>query len=110
MTTEQIRRELQDIRYYYSHKAMFDRASDCVAKNAAVALAGKYNEAVQTAPPKLYDLYISLYTDNNTQASLAEKWGYSESHIRYLTRQLYAFFQSAFEKTDKGGDEHEDGR
>lgn len=41
MTTEQIRRELQDIRYYYSHKAMFDRASDCVAKNAAVELGGK---------------------------------------------------------------------
>ena len=110
MTTEQIRRELQDIRYYYSHKAMFDRASNCVAKNAAVELARKYNEAVQTAPPKLYDLYISLYTDNNTQASLAEKWGYSEGYIRYLNRQLYAFFQGAFEKTQKGGDEHEDGR
>ena len=63
MTIEQIRRELQDIRYYYSRKAIFDRASDCVAKNAAVALARKYNEAVRTAPPKLYDLYISLYTD-----------------------------------------------
>ena len=75
MTIEQIRKELQDIRYYYSRKAMFDRASDCVAKNAAVELARKYNEAIQTAPPKLYDLYISLYTDNNTQASLAEKWG-----------------------------------
>ena len=110
MTTEQIRRELQDIRYYYSHKAMFDRALDCVAKNAAVELARKYNEAVQTAPPKLYDLYISLYTDNNTQASLAEKWGYSEGYIRNLNRQLYAFFQGAFEKLKKGGDGHDEKR
>ena len=110
MTTEQIRRELQDIRYYYSHKAMFDRASDCVAKSTAVGLAEKYNAAIRSAPPRLYDLYLSLYIGNNTQASLAEKWGYSEGHIRYLNRQLYAFFQGAFEKTDKGGDEHENGR
>lgn len=60
MTTEQIRRELQDIRYYYSHKAMFDRASDCVAKSTAVGLAEKYNAAIGSAPPRLYDLYISL--------------------------------------------------
>ena len=39
MTTEEIRAELQDVRYYYSRKAMFDRAKACVAKNAAVALA-----------------------------------------------------------------------
>lgn len=110
MTTEQIRRELQDIRYYYSHKVMFDRASDCVAKNAAVELARKYNEAIGSAPPRLYDLYLSLYIGNNTQALLAEKWGYSEGHIRNLNRQLYAFFRSAFEKTQKGGDGQDEKR
>lgn len=110
MTTEHIRRELQDIRYYYSHKAMFDRASDCVAKSTAVGLAEKYNAAIGSAPPRLYDLYISLYIWNNTQALLAEKWGYSEGHVRNLNRQLYAFFQSAFEKTQKGGDGHDEKR
>lgn len=110
MTTEQIRRELQDIRYYYSHKEMFDRASDCVAKSTAVGLAEKYNAAIGSAPPRLYDLYISLYIWNNTQALLAEKWGYSEGHVRNLNRQLYAFFQSAFEKTQKGGDGHDEKR
>ena len=110
MTVDELRKDLSDIRYYYSRKVMFDRAAGCVAKNAAIALAERYNGAIRNAPPRLYDLYISLYIENNTQASLAEKWGYSESHIRYLTRQLYAFFQGAFEKTDKGGDEHEDGR
>lgn len=110
MTTEQIRRELQDIRYYYSHKAMFDRASDCVAKSTAVGLAEKYNATIGSAPPRLYDLYLSLYIGNNTQALLAEKWGYSEGHIRNLNRQLYAFFRSAFEKTQKGGDGHDEKR
>lgn len=110
MTTEQIRRELQDIRYYYSHKAMFDRASDCVAKSTAVGLAEKYNAAIGSVPPRLYDLYISLYIWNNTQALLAEKWGYSEGHVRNLNRQLYAFFRGAFEKTQKGGDGHDEKR
>ena len=96
MTVDELRKDLSDIRYYYSRKVMFDRAAGCVAKNAAIALAERYNGAIRNAPPRLYDLYISLYIENNTQASLAEKWGYSESHIRYLTRQLYAFLQGAF--------------
>ncbi len=49
MTTEEIRAELQDVRYYYSRKAMFDRAKACVAKNAAVALAEKYGNAGRNA-------------------------------------------------------------
>lgn len=53
MTTEEIRAELQDVRYYYSRKAMFDRAKACVAKNAAVALAEKYGNAVRDAPPEI---------------------------------------------------------
>ena len=110
MTTEHIRRELQDIRYYYSHKAMFDRALDCVAKSTAVGLAEKYNAAIVSAPPRLYALYLSLYIGNDTQASLAEKRGCSEGYIRNLNRQLYAFFQSAFEKTQKGGDDHDEKR
>ena len=95
MTTEEIRAELQDVRYYYSRKAMFDRAKACVAKNAAVALAEKYGNAVR-------DIYVTLYVENNTQASAAEKWGYSEGYIRYLNRQLYAFFVNAFANKNQG--------
>ena len=102
MTTEEIRAELQDVRYYYSRKAMFDRAEACVSKNAAVALAEKYGNAVRDAPPRLYDIYVTLYVENNTQASAAEKWGYSEGYIRYLNRQLYAFFVNAFANKNQG--------
>ena len=79
MTTEEIRAELQDVRYYYSRKAMFDRAK-----------------------PRLYDIYVTLYVENNTQASAAEKWGCSEGYIRYLNRQLYAFFVNAFANKNQG--------
>ena len=103
MTTEEIRAELQDVRYYYSRKAMFDRAKACVAKNAAVALAEKYGNAVRNAPPRLYDIYVTLYVENNTQASAAEKWGYSEGYIRNLNKQLYAFFVNAFANQNQTG-------
>ena len=98
MTIEKIREELQDVRYYYSRKEMFDRAKDCVAKNAAIGLAKKYGNAVRDAPPRLYDIYVTLYVENNTQASAAEKCN--------LNRQLYAFFQSAFAKRQEGGEKH----
>ena len=72
------------------------------AKNAAVALAEKYGNAVCDAPPRLYDIYVTLYVENNTQASAAAKWGYSEGYIRYLNRQLYAFFKNAFANKNQG--------
>ena len=50
MTVDELRKDLSDIRYYYSRKAMFDRAADCVAKNAAIALAERYNGAIRNAP------------------------------------------------------------
>ena len=89
MTTEEIRAELQDVRYYYSRKAMFDRAKACVAKNSAVALAEKYGNAVRDAPPRLYDIYVTLYV-------------YSEGYIRNLNKQLYAFFVNAFANKIQG--------
>ena len=100
MTTEEIRAELQDVRYYYSRKAMFDRAKACVAKNAAVAILP--GVVLAEGPPRLYDISVTLYVENNTQASAAEKWGYSEGYIRYLNRQLYAFFVNAFANKNQG--------
>lgn len=52
MTVDELRKDLSDIRYYYSRKVMFDRAAGCVAKNAAIALAERYNGAIRNAPPK----------------------------------------------------------
>ena len=50
MTVDELRKDLSDIRYYYSRKVMFDRAAGCVAKNAAIALAERYNGAIRNAP------------------------------------------------------------
>lgn len=67
LTLNKIREDLKEIRYYYSRKALFDENSRCVAPNAILNKARKYNEAVKTAKPILYDVYICLYVKNYTQ-------------------------------------------
>lgn len=93
METAKIREDLKDIRYYYSRKAMFEKASASVGENNIATKLEKYNEVVRSAPPRLYDLYISLYLDNNTQESLSDKLGYSVEYISKLNGQLIRFFQ-----------------
>ena len=58
---DQIRRELRDIRYYYSKKNMFDAAFKETGGNNITELVEKYNLSIKEASPQLYDIYISLY-------------------------------------------------
>lgn len=60
-----------------------------------------YNKAICLAPPRLYDLYISLYLQNNTQDSLSEKLGYSIEHISRLNSQLVKFFEKELNKKEE---------
>ena len=52
-----------------------------------------YNKAMQKASIKLYDVYISLYINNNTQETLAYDWGVSSEYIKMLNKSLYEFLQ-----------------
>mgnify|MGYP000649381163 FL=1 len=42
MTTEKIRKDLLDIRYYYARKALFDRAANCIVENTNVERVEKF--------------------------------------------------------------------
>ena len=97
-TANQIRKDLKDIRYYYARKNAFENASIDIGQNTVVEKLDKYNSAIRFAPPRMYDLYITLYTQNNTQDSLSEKWGYSIEHVSRLNAQLIKFFLKYFEK------------
>ena len=92
-TLNAIREELKEIRYYMSRKSVFDKSVDCVGKNAIEKRIELYNRYICDAKSRLYDLYVSLYLDNNTQESLSEKLGYSMEHICRLNTQLVKFFQ-----------------
>lgn len=100
ITNMEIRNDLKDIRYYYSRKEVFDKALDSVGKSTIIEKIEKYNEAIKTASPRLYDLYVSLYLNNNTQESLADKLGYTLEHISRLNSSLVKFLQKAFKSNE----------
>ena len=101
METAKIREDLKDIRYYYSRKAMFEKASASVGENSILKKIETYNRLVRLAPPRLYDLYVSLYLENNTQESLSDKLGYSVEYISKLNSQLIKFFKTNIDKEEK---------
>ena len=101
MELNEIREDLKNIRYYFSRKQVLDNALDCVGKNSITEKVEKYNKAVCSAPPRLYDLYVSLYLHNNTQDSLSEKMGYTFETISRLNAQLVRFLQKEFEIQNK---------
>lgn len=100
MTATSIREDLKNIRYYYSRQAVFNKALNCVGKNTIMATIEKYNSAICSAPPRLYDLYVSLYLENNTQDSLSDKLGYTIETISRLNSQLIKFFQKEFQSQE----------
>ena len=88
-----IRDDLKEIRYYYSHRDIFEKASKQIGEHSCIEKISKYNNAIRYAPARLYELYVSLYLDNNTLESLADKEGYSYVHIQRIHGQLVKFFQ-----------------
>ena len=100
MKPEEIREELKAIRYYYSHKDAFDQASKEVGANEITGKIRKYHDAIRFAPPRIYELYVALYINNNTFESLAEKWTFSYDYIQKLNRKLVKFFQEKIKEEE----------
>ena len=101
ITARIVREDLKDIRYYYSREAVFNKALNSVGKNTILEKIEKYNNAVRSAPPRLYDLYVSLYLDNNTQDSLSDKLGYTIETISRLNSQLVKFLLKEFKSQEE---------
>lgn len=92
-TVDEIRKDLNDIRYFYSRtKKLMNQASsfgDC----DTAELVKKYSQVVRHASPKLFDLYVCLYVNNLTQESTAEYFCCSREYIAKLSKSLILFFQ-----------------
>lgn len=93
MNITAIKNDLKDIKYYYSRKAVFDKAAPSVGSNAVIGKIAKYNEIACTASPKLYDIYVMLYVENHTQESLSELLGFTPEYIQMLNSKLVKYFQ-----------------
>ncbi len=101
LSIQQIREELREVRYYYSKQKMFESMEAAGIKNKSKQLADKYNKAMENAPIKLFDLYIALYIQNNTQLVVAEDLGYVIDYVRQLNRQLYIYLQGELARLEE---------
>ncbi len=100
MTTKQIRDELKEIKYYYSRKDFIDKSSQTIGKNNIYALVEKYNKAICDAPCRMYDLYVSIYKENNTLESLSDNICYSVEYVAKLHQKLVKYFQKVFKEEE----------
>ena len=102
ITKYEIRTTLSDIRFYYANIRSFQNASKYGGENRIVKTAGNYNRAIENAPPKLYELYIHLYTNNGTMASVAVELNYSIGYINKLNNSLVKYLYNYFNKNEEG--------
>lgn len=89
-----IREDLREVRYYYTRKELFDETFKSISANVILEKVYRYNDAMRTAPLRLYDLYVCLYTKNYTQAALAIELDYTAEYIQMLHKKLLLFLQT----------------
>ena len=93
MTKEEIRNDLKDIRYYYSMERLFLSGENVIRAEDVIEKVKHYNAVMSKAPAKLYAVYLGLYVNNNSQAALAEDWGYTERYVRRLSDKLCGYLE-----------------
>ena len=98
ISRNEIMTTLSDIRFYYANIKSFQNASKYVGENIIVKTAEMYSRAIVVAPPKLYELYIRLYVNNGTMASVAAELSYSIGYINKLNNGLVKYLYNYFDK------------
>ena len=91
ITMQKIREDLKEVRYYYARKELFDEAFAKIGKNKVLSKVERYNQAVASAPPVLYDIYMNLYVRNYTQEALSIEMNYTPEYIQMLNKRLVLF-------------------
>lgn len=98
ITIDTIKNELEDIKYYYSRREMFDKAFGSVGKNEILQTVDRYNAVICSAPPKVYEMYVALYVDGCTYEAAAESLCYSTNYIYKTNKRIVEFFYKAMNK------------
>ena len=61
VSLDNIREDLKEIRYYYTRKEVFDEAFKSIGVNVSLEKVYRYNDAIKTAPLRLYDVYVCIH-------------------------------------------------
>ena len=105
ISLEKIREDLKDIRYYYARKHIFDTVKGNVGLNKILDKVEIYNQAILSAPPRLFDLYVCLYTMGYTQEGLSAELGFTHEYVQMQHKKMLLFLQAQFEEKQDEEDE-----
>lgn len=100
ISLECIKKDLRDIRYYYSRKTELDEAVRIIGNLPVKRTVEKYNCVIRDAPIRLYDLYACLYLRGQTQEAVSIELGYTPQYIRKMVSELFLFFQNNINQTE----------
>ena len=89
-----IKADLKNIRHYYLNEEIFNKGFQKTGENSIVEVANKYNEILVSAPAKLYQVYVYLYIEGNTQEAMADKLNFSPEYINRLNKKLVLYILS----------------
>ena len=103
----EVREDLRDIRYYYAHKEMFDKTVNVTGEHELIRKTERYNAAMCTAPPRLYEVYVGLYVYGNTQESLAVELKYTPEHIQRQHKKILLYLQTKISEEECRHDSQE---
>mgnify|MGYP002798660746 CR=1 FL=1 len=84
MTKQELLTELQDVRYYNTHREMFRKAENTGFKAKTLELIGKYDTLLLNAPLRLQMVYHKIFTEGKTQADTAKELDISVSYTKSL--------------------------
>lgn len=96
MTITQVKRELEEIKYYYANQTDFDIAARSIGESDASKTAKRYNEAVTHSAAELYALYVALYVNGSSQFEYATEIDMCTSSVYLKNKKLYEFFVDYF--------------
>ena len=94
MTINEVKADLEEIKYYYSRQKDIDVACQTVGKSIILDKVAKYNDAMKNATVQLFDIYIGLYVQGSTQENLAYDMGFSLDYIRYKKNEMFEYLIS----------------
>lgn len=106
MTIEQVRKDLADIRYYYSMETVFKKSSSLIVPKLFMEKVEKYSKAMSMSNPRLFTVYVALYVQNNSQQTVADDWCRSREYVRQLNKDLCEFLVKTLtdiENSEQGG-------
>ncbi len=94
-TLDEIRKDIREIRYYYTHSKEISGCENLLGKNKVSELAQKYNAAICNAPIEMYVLYHFLCVKNLTQVAIADLQGYTPEYINRSVKKMQLFLRDA---------------